>query len=78
MEGTGEIPEDIRRTAQKLAAHCFPSGDTLSVDAIASALLAERERCAAVVEGIDKVGRDWAPGSFMAALRRDIAAAIRS
>lgn len=44
---------------------------------IRDAILAERERCAQIVEGIDKVGRDWAPNSFMAALRRDIAAAIR-
>jgi hypothetical protein len=74
-----DIPEDIEQTATRFAgkylAHDI-SCERLYRDVV-DLLVAERERCANVVEGIGDVGRDWALTSFMGSLRRDIAAAIR-
>ncbi|OBQ68892.1 hypothetical protein EFV37_29080 [Mesorhizobium loti] len=74
-----EIPEDIQQTATRFAGEYLArdiSCERLYRD-VAALLVAERERCANIVEGIGDVGRDWALTSFMGNLRRDIAAAIR-
>lgn len=44
---------------------------------VALAILAERERCAQIAEGLDRRGREWVPGSLWDKIKRDTAAAIR-
>lgn len=82
-----EIPEDVKKTAREfLAEAVFAERDYLplsqgefawwddAVDAVARAILAERERCAKIAEA----EKDNAPNSiFIQAVADVIAAAIR-
>jgi hypothetical protein len=67
-----DIPDDIRATAEDLAAGLvgYPHPRDATAD-IAEALMAERERCAKIAESMDTDGRsNW--GAFVArAIRSD-------
>lgn len=75
-----DIPQDVWDAAAKVDIPPAMSGPynwrAVLREAIARAILAERERCAKIAEGFDR-NRDWVPGSIFDRLYREVATSIR-
>jgi hypothetical protein len=71
MSDDDDFPDDIREAARRCIASWGPHGQISLDDAIAAALMAERERCA-------KIAWDWEPSAWGDEVfaARTIAAAI--
>jgi hypothetical protein len=75
-----EVPEDIREKATRFAGEYLAhdvSCERLYRDVVAL-LMAERERCAKIAEGLDRRGREWVQDSLWDNIKRDTARAIRN
>lgn len=84
MNTPEQIPADVMEiaVAAVYAAQDAKLGDAtigsiIAATVIARAVLAERERCAQVAEGLDRRGREWVADSLWDNIKRDTAAAIR-